>query len=851
MKAYREQQESGRVTAVLGPTNTGKTHLAVERMLGHRTGVIGLPLRLLAREIYDRVVAQKGAAAVALVTGEEKIIPTRPSYFVCTVEAMPLTWQADFLAVDEIQLCADPERGHVFTDRLLHARGRQETMFLGSNTMKPIIRRLLPEAEFIERPRFSILSYGGEKKLSRLPRRSAIVAFSAADVYALAELMRRQRGGAAVIMGALSPRTRNAQAALYQAGEVDYLIATDAIGMGLNMDVDHVAFAAQRKFDGLGHRELRPAEVGQIAGRAGRHMNAGTFGTTAAAVPMSDEMVELVENHRFPAERRLHWRNSWLEFQSPAALLASLRQAPPRDDLALVVEADDSLALAALMSDGTIRDAVRSPAMVRQLWDVCRIPDFAKTMPEAHHRMLNRVFRFVSAAGGMGEGKIPADWIDRHMRRLDRTDGDIDTLAGRIAHVRTWTYISHQAEWLDDAGHWQERTRGVEDALSDALHVALTQRFVDRRTTALVRGLKERRDLLAAVTGEGEVLVEGQYVGRLRGLKYEPDAAADVTEGRALRTAANRVLSREISRRAAKLAMAERNAVSWQDDAMLWWEGAPVAMVGAGGQCLEPAVELLPFDHLDGPLRERARHHLQTWLRTHVAASLAPLQKLSATAFEGPARGLSYQLVEALGILPRAVVADLVVDMSQGDRAKLQRLGVRLGYRDVFLPALLRPARLLTRARLWRLDNAVLVHPALPDPGRVAVALTDDAQRRNYLAATGFRPVRDIAVRVDIFDRLARLAHVAGKAGTFQASHEMLSLLGQGREGLDLVLRELGYGGKGPIETRCYRFRHGKNKKQLQQQNRPAKRRGTQQGAAPEVTKVTALADLRQLFRRS
>ncbi|MDP6874762.1 MAG: helicase-related protein [Alphaproteobacteria bacterium] len=846
MTAYRGQHQDGRVTAVLGPTNTGKTHLAVERMLGHRTGIIGLPLRLLAREIYDRVVAQKGVGAVALVTGEEKIVPSRPNYFVCTVEAMPLTWRADFLAVDEIQLCADPERGHVFTDRLLRARGEHETMFLGSNTMKPIIRRLLPKAEFIERPRFSVLSYGGEKKLSRLPRRSAIVAFSAADVYALAELMRRQRGGAAVIMGALSPRTRNAQVALYQAGEVDYLIATDAIGMGLNMDVDHVAFAAQRKFDGLGHRELRPGEVGQIAGRAGRHMNDGTFGTTAAAGPMSEELVELVENHRFPAVRRLHWRNAVLDFNSPAGLQASLRQAPPRDDLSLVLDADDSLALTALLSDSAIRDAVRSPALVRQLWDVCRIPDFAKTMPEAHHRMLNRVFRFLSSVGGTGEGKIPADWIDRHMRRLDRTDGDIDTLAGRIAHVRTWTYISHQSEWLDDARHWQERTRGVEDALSDALHAALTQRFVDRRTTALYRGLKERRDLLAAVTGEGEVLVEGQYVGRLRGLKYEPDAAADMAEGRALRTAANRVLSREIARRAAKLAAAGKDAVSWHDDGMLWWDGAPVANVNPGSRSLEPRVELLPFDHLDGPLRERARHHLQAWLRAHVAASLTPLRRLSEASFEGPARGLSYQLVEALGILPRSGVADLIADMSPADRARLQRLGVRLGYRDVFLPALLRPARLLTRARLWRLENQELAHPALPEPGRVAVRLEEKVDPAHYQAAVGFRPCGEIAVRVDIFDRLARLAHVAGKNGAFEASHEMLSLLGRGREGLDLVLRELGYSGRGAIEVRRYRFRHPKQKKQAPRMQKPAK----QQSGGGEVTKVTTFAELRRLLRR-
>ena len=839
------------MTAVLGPTNTGKTHLAVERMLGHRTGMIGLPLRLLAREIYDRVVAQKGAGAVALVTGEEKIVPSRPSYFVCTVEAMPLTWRADFLAVDEIQLCADPERGHVFTDRLLRARGEQETMFLGSNTMKPIIRRLLPEAEFIERPRFSVLSHAGEKKISRLPRRSAVVAFSAADVYALAELMRRQRGGAAVIMGALSPRTRNAQVALYQSGEVDYLIATDAIGMGLNMDVDHVAFANLRKFDGVGHRELRPGEVGQIAGRAGRHMNDGSFGTTGGAGAMSDELVELVENHRFPAVRGLHWRNSELDFQSPAALVHSLRQAPPRDDLRLVLQADDSHGLQALLADEVVRDAVHSPAMVRLLWDVCRIPDFAKTMPEAHHRTLNRIFRFLVAGNGGDEGKIPADWIDRHMRRLDRTDGDIDTLAGRIAHVRTWTYISHQADWLDDARHWQERTRAVEDALSDALHAALTQRFVDRRTAALYRGLNERRDLLAAVTANGEVLVEGQYVGRLQGLRYEADAAADTAGGRALRTAANRVLSREIARRAAKLAAADRQAIAWREDDLLYWDDAPVARLSQGPQRLEPRVEMLPVDHLDGPLRERARHHLQSWTRQHIAAGLAPLLALSGAAFEGPARGLVYQLVEALGVVPREQVADMVAGLSPSDRVQLRRLGVRLGYRDVFLPALLRPARMLIRSRLWRLAHPQAGLFPLPEPGRVTVALPGEAEAVEHLSAIGYRPVGDFAVRVDIFDRLARLAHAASKAAAsgakhFQASGEMLSALGQGRDGLDNVLRELGYGGDGPIETRRYRFRRPKQRQRPRRNDKAAARENPTRRAAP----ATAFAELRHLLRR-
>ncbi|MBT6430898.1 MAG: disulfide oxidoreductase [Rhodospirillaceae bacterium] len=842
------------MTAVLGPTNTGKTHLAVERMLGHRTGVIGLPLRLLAREIYDRVVAQKGAGAVALVTGEEKIVPKRPNYFVCTVEAMPLTWRADFLAVDEIQLCADPERGHVFTDRLLHARGEHETMFLGASTMKPIIRSLLPEAEFIERPRFSILSYGGEKKLSRLPRRSAIVAFSAKDVYALAELMRRQRGGAAVIMGALSPRTRNAQVALYQAGEVDYLIATDAIGMGLNMDVDHVAFADLRKFDGVGHRELYPAELGQIAGRAGRHMNDGTFGTTGGAGPIGDEMVELVENHRFSRVRRLNWRNGDLNFRSAPALLASLRQPAPREDLSLMREADDSMALQILMADSFVRDAVHSPAMVRLLWDVCRIPDFAKTMPEAHHRLLNRVFRFLCG----DDGKVPADWIDRHITRLNRTDGDIDTLAGRIAHVRTWTYISHQAEWLDDARHWQERARGVEDALSDALHAALTQRFVDRRTAALYRGLNERRDLLAAVTGEGEVLVEGQYVGRLTGLKYEPDAAADLAEGRALRTAANRVLAREIARRAAKLAAAERDAISWQEDDTLWWEGAPVARLGQVTHALDPRVALLPFDHLDGPLRERARHHLQSWLRAHVRAKLSPLMRLREASFEGAARGLVFQLLEGLGVLPRQQVADLLAGLTGQDRAKLHRLGVRLGYRDIFLSALLRPARLLLRNRLWRLMHPDTDHPALPEPGRVSYPLSADLSADeaayDHLGAFAYRSVGAFAVRVDIFDRLAQLAHAADKAGPFEASHEMLSLLGRGREGLDMVLGDLGYGGDGDLEARRYRLRRrGRKSKSRQGKQKNLNGGGANQSEKQKTNQnpsASPFADLRQLLRR-
>src|SRR5712692_550281 len=485
-----------RLVAVLGPTNTGKTHLAIERMLDHQSGMIGFPLRLLARENYDRVVRVKGARAVALITGEEKIVPPNPAYFVCTVESMPLDRLVDFLAVDEIQLCADPERGHVFTSRLLHARGLHETMLLGADTIRPLLRRLVPEAEYISRPRFSTLSHTGARKVTRLPARSAIVAFAAADVFALAELVRRQRGGTAVVLGALSPRARNAQVGLFQSGEVDYLVATDAIGMGLNMDVDHVAFARLAKFDGRGPRRLTAAEIAQIAGRAGRHMSAGTFGTTAELEPLDPEIVEAVETHRFDPLEQIYWRNARLEFASIGALLRSLDRRPPLRGLVQAREADDQLALRALAGMADIAAAARNPARVRLLWEVCQIPDFRKVMSETHARLLAQIFRHLS---GPAE-RLPADWVAKSVARLDRGDGDIDTLMARIAHIRTWTYIAHRPDWLAEAAHWQERARAIEDKLSDSLHHRITQLFVDRRSAFLVKQLATDKDLLASVS---------------------------------------------------------------------------------------------------------------------------------------------------------------------------------------------------------------------------------------------------------------------------------------------------------------------------------------------------------------
>ncbi|RME61570.1 MAG: hypothetical protein D6782_13845, partial [Alphaproteobacteria bacterium] len=515
------------LTAVLGPTNTGKTHLAVERMMAHATGMMGFPLRLLAREVYDRVVAAKGARRVALITGEEKIVPPYADYFLCTVESMPLDKRVAFLAVDEIQLCADPERGHIFTDRLLHARGTEETMLLGADTMRGLVRRLLPQAAIVSRPRFSRLVYAGPKKLSRLPRRAAVVAFSAEDVYSLAEVLRRQKGGAAIVMGALSPRTRNAQVALYQNGDVDYLVATDAIGMGLNMDIDHVAFAATAKFDGQHFRALRAAELAQIAGRAGRHMADGSFGGIAGldgGGALDGDTAARIENHRFDALTHLHWRARRLDFSSLAGLIASLEQRPERPEYVRGREADDLAALKALAPRPDIRALCHDADAIARLWQVCQIPDFRKIAPGMHVRLLARIFTGLATQAVLHE-----DWIAAQVRRLDNCQGDIDTLAARIAGIRIWTYVSHQAGWLARPQYWAGETRRIEDSLSDALHARLMQRFIDRRTSVLLGQRRQRGkwmvDLDAGEEGEA-ISVEGHHIGWLDGFRFHVDPKA-------------------------------------------------------------------------------------------------------------------------------------------------------------------------------------------------------------------------------------------------------------------------------------------------------------------------------------
>jgi ATP-dependent RNA helicase SUPV3L1/SUV3 len=777
-----------RLVAVLGPTNTGKTHLAIERMLGHKSGMIGFPLRLLARENYDRIVRLKGARAVALITGEEKILPPNPSYFVCTVESMPLDRPVDFLAVDEIQLCADPERGHVFTARLLDARGLAETMFLGADTIKPLMRRLVPDIEHISRPRFSTLSYTGHKKVTRLPPRSAVVAFAVADVFSLAELIRRQRGGTAVVLGALSPRARNAQVGMFQAGEVDYLVATDAIGMGLNMDLDHVAFARTAKFDGRGPRRLTAAEIAQIAGRAGRHMSDGTFGTTAEQGPLGPEIVEAVETHRFDALTRLNWRNTRLRFASVDALLKSLDERPAIPGLVQAREADDHRALQALARNREVAALARHRGAVRLLWDVCQIPDFRKVMSDTHTRLLAHIFSHLAGP----EERLPTAWIAAQIANFDRVDGDIDTLMARIAHVRTWTYITHRGDWVEGATAWQERTRGIEDRLSDALHDRLTQRFVDRRSAFLVRRLGSEDALSATVSTAGEVRVEGAYVGRLDGLRFLPDAI-DGVEMRMLNAAASRVLRSEVAARVRRLAADADQAFAIDAAGLVRWQGGPVGRLVAGERMLAPRVEPLAGDFVEGEGREKIRQRLSAFVRVEGERRLAPLFALLALPLGGVGRGLAFQLADALGALPRVEAGRQIAALDRADRAALSRHGVRFGTETVYVEPLLRPEALRWRALLWAVWHGSAV-PDLPPARRLSKAIeTDPASPPSFYAALGFFVADRLALRADRLERLAAAARRLARQGPFAADERLASIGGVEPDGLRPLLTALGY----------------------------------------------------------
>jgi len=788
----RTDERFPRVIAVLGSTNTGKTHLAIERMLGHASGMIGLPLRLLAREIFDRIVKVRGERSVALVTGEEKIVPLNPRYWICTVEAMPLDREVDFLAVDEIQLCADRERGHVFTERLLGARGRHETMFMGASTMAPLVRQLVPHAEIQTRERLSTLSYVGPAKLTKLPKRSAVVAFSAENVYAIAELIRRQRGGAAVVMGSLSPRTRNAQVELFQSGEVDFLVATDAIGMGLNMDLDHVAFAGLRKFDGRRTRWLQPQEIGQIGGRAGRYRRDGTFGVTSDAPDMDADVVAAVEAHAFAPVAHAEWRNARLDFDSAQGLLRSLGVPPPRAGLRLAEEAQDETTLRLLSADEQVARRSRDRSNLIRLWQVCQTPDFRKTTQDDHTRLVGAIFEHLT----QGRRRLPEDWAQGQFAALDRLDGDIDALSGRLARVRTLAYVAHRGDWLDDSGGWADRTRALEDRLSDTLHVRLMQRFVDRRTSALMRGLEQSSGpTLGGITPDGAVIVEGHEVGRLIGLHFKPERGASALEARALRGAVDRVVAPEISRRLAEIAANSDEQFSLSPSRTILWRGHAVGEI-VGGSPLAPQVRL------DGEMgaqtaRARAMRRLEAFVAGVAAPAFVNLARLKAAtegdALRGLARGLAYQLVEAAGALPRRDAEEFLRALYRSERRALRELGVRFGAFTIYVEDLVAPETKWIRE--------IFAELAAPN-WRPGAGLADlrQAPAREALAFRGLRALGQFAAPIESLERIDDLARTSDSRG-FALTQAMLAEFGWSASDGERILRGLGFIPAGKAES--------------------------------------------------
>ncbi|MFN3549361.1 MAG: helicase-related protein [Mesorhizobium sp.] len=803
---------SGRdVTAVLGPTNTGKTHLAIERMVAHQSGIIGLPLRLLAREVYGRVAEKVGVANVALITGEEKIQPPGARYSVCTVEAMPRETNAAFVAIDEVQIANDLERGHIFTDRILHLRGRDETLLLGAASMRGILEKLLRGISVVTRPRMSHLAYAGSKKITRLPRRSAIVAFSADEVYGIAELIRRQRGGAAVVLGALSPRTRNAQVEIYQSGDVDFLVATDAIGMGLNLDVDHVAFAQNRKFDGFQYRDLSAAELGQIAGRAGRHLRDGTFGVTGQVDPLDDELVEKIESHDFDPVRVLQWRTAQFDYASLDALKRSIETPAPVEGLTRALPAVDAQALDHVCRDEDIRKLADRPQRVALLWDACALPDYRRIAPAQHADLIASIFTDLAERGYVDEA-----YMAEQVRRADSAEGDIDTLSQRIAQIRTWTFVSHRPGWLADPAHWQEKTREIEDRLSDALHERLTKRFIDRRTSVLMRRLRENTMLEAEINPAGEVLVEGHHVGELQGFRFTADQSAGGEDAKAVRTAAQKALATEFEARAERFAASANGDLALGSDGVVRWIGAPVATLVSGEDTLKPRAILLADEQLTGPARDRVAARIDRYVAYQVETLLKPLADLkNAEQLSGIARGVAFRLLENLGILNRRDIADDVKSLDQEARAALRRLGVRFGAYHVFLPALLKPGPAGLLTLLWALANDGKEKPGFGDvvnalaTGRTSLVVDTTFEKEFYRLA-GFRLLGRRAVRVDILERLADLIRpaLAWRPGTgarpeggydgaaFVVTPAMMSILGATADDMEEILKGLGYRGE-------------------------------------------------------
>ena len=780
-----------KITAVLGPTNTGKTHLAIETMLSFDTGMIGFPLRLLAREVYDKVIKSTGLDKVALITGEEKIIPPNAKYFLCTVESMPIDKQLDFVAVDEIQMCADHERGHIFTDRLLNLRGTKLTMLMGSNTIKNIISNLDDDIEFINRNRLSKLSYTGHKKISRIQRKTAIIAFSAEEVYAIAELIRRQKGGAAIVMGSLSPKTRNAQVELYQSGDVDFLVATDAIGMGINMDLDQVYFSNLKKFDGRKLRKLNLSEIGQIAGRAGRYLNDGSFGITGECKEINAEEVDLLENHKFEEIQYLFWRNSNLNFNNPASLIKSLDERPNKKWLRKINECEDEKALKFFLRDKNLDNVEFDEKKLNLLWECCQIPDFVKKTYGNHYQVIESVFKYLNSENG----KISNEYMQLQLLKLDKLDGNVDSLSNRIANVRTWSYVSNKNNWIENQNYWIEKTKLLEDKLSDRLHEELTKTFIDKRASVLARGLKQDMEFETKILENNEVLIDNQFIGKIKGLKLELDLkkGALETDIKSLKKAARQNVGPELIKRIERII--ETGLIELKDDFKIYWQKSPIAKLISGRDYLNPNIELIADDILEHNQTQKLINYLEKWLKNKIDTVLESLVDLKNLKEKNSSiKALAYQLYENNGVLERNKVAEYLKDLGQNERKILRDLGVKFGRYHVFLFKLIKPEAVSLRTLLWK--NYYQKYFNLKPPTFGLNFLEDDKiKNRNFMLLCGFEKFDNIYVRIDILERLfVQIINTnTEKEKEIKMNSDMLNLLGCSKNNFKKLLKNMGY----------------------------------------------------------
>ena len=777
---------NNKIIALLGPTNTGKTHVSIEKMLQFESGIFGLPLRLLAREVYDKCVKKVGTEKVALITGEEKIIPSTASYFICTVESMPKDKQVDFIAIDEIQMCADRERGHVFTDRLLHARGKKMTMFLGSQVMTNIINDLIKDVEFQKKDRLSSLSYTGYKKISRLDRKVAIITFSIEEVYAIAELVRRQKGGAAIIMGSLSPKTRNSQVGLYQSGDVDYLIATDAIGMGLNMDINEIYFSNLKKFDGKKTRRLNLIEMSQIAGRAGRFKNDGKFGTTGDCENLNSDEIEKIEKHQLPETKMIYWRNSNLNFENPEKLINSLELKPTQANLLRTNDSLDESVLRHFLKKGT--NNIIYHKNLELLWECCQIPDFEKKAYGQHINIIDKVFQFLSTR----KNKIPSAFMKEQLKGLEKDHGNVDLLSHRLSNVRTWSYVANKRNWVENADYWVQLTKDIEDKLSDKLHEELTRSFIDKKISILSRSLKQDLVLNTEIDEQNKIHIDGQLIGELKGLKFLIELTSKTldTDIKSIKKAARKGIKKELNNRVNEII--EKQEISLDVDGKIVWKTNPIARLKKGFDYLNPEIEIIADESIELETNLRLNEFLKKWFNNYINDVLGNLINLTKQKIENQyLRALVFQLYEKNGVLIRREVENIVKNIPTDQRKKLWGMGIKIGRYHVYLPKMFKPKAVQFRVSLWKLFNVKTDKIEIPKFGLNFIV--NKRYNKEFLLLCGFECFDNFFVRIDILEKLFIKILNNTKDRKFKVNAEMMNLLGCTKENFYKLMVSMNY----------------------------------------------------------